>query len=168
MKSIITVGGALIFGSILTSIFSAAPFNPAIASMILFMLAGTERIAFLWTLTLGIFLETVSPLPPLVRVLSFLAVFLLLRIFIRAYVSRHTIFSALLSSAVATFIFEFLLLILSRVGGKFSAGWHATISGAYIHNLIINILSTAILTAGLFVFLRRVSPKVRGIRLERI
>ncbi|OGL75288.1 hypothetical protein A3F52_04450 [Candidatus Uhrbacteria bacterium RIFCSPHIGHO2_12_FULL_47_11] len=165
MKSIITVGSALIFGSSLTSIFSSAPLNLALLSMLTIMIICTKRTAVLWTVALGAFLDIVSPLPTLSYFISFFLTFIFLRILMNTRISTLTIFGVLLSGVLGVFFLEFMLFVFSRVESRFLPGWNILLNYTYIKSLIISVIATGVSAAFIFALLKRSSLKIAGVRL---
>lgn len=158
---------AFLFGTLAVAFFGTWTVHIPLASVLLLVLISNQRNALLWVIVLGLVLETFSPFPIFTYFIALLCTFILLRVFVKSFVSNQTFFGALTASAFGVFIFEAGIYAFSRLGVLLSAGWVPTISYVYFQFILTRLVLTTLLVVVVFLFLQRFSPKIRGVMISK-
>lgn len=166
-RQILAIFLAIVVAMIIISFTASLTVSFIIASIVLGTLILRRSVGLIWTLLLGILMETISPFPPLAYLAATLLTFGFLRILIINAVSRYTIFGVVASGLSAVLIFEVSIYLFALLGSAVASGWIPVLTRAYLTFVAIRMISTALVVTVIFTGIRRFSPWLRGIAIRR-
>lgn len=158
---------AFIFSLFSIAFFSRTAFSLPLLSILILLFLAAKGTVIMWTISVGLMLEVVSPYPDFTYLFAFFITVVILRICMHYYLSHRTLLSAAVAGALGSFVFALSIAGFSRLGAAFGDGWMP----AFDYSFVLTMAAHAgILALALVVVLSifwRFSPKLRGVVISR-